>query len=183
MKASFCLPFLLLASLAPRILVARTLLIDQQQSRIDIVVKATMDSFTGHLTHCDPVITVGDDGSVQTASVPFHFRDVATGKDKRDAAMHEWQHTEKFPEGEFALASLEPLQPGRYAARGQLTFHGVTHELAFPVTISTDHAMYAIDGEAVLDTRDFGLPIIRILGLIKVDPLVTVSFHLQGRTP
>jgi polyisoprenoid-binding protein YceI len=183
MKPSFCLLLLLLATAAPRLLAARTLLIDTQQSRVDVVVKATVDSFTGHLTHCDPVITLGDDGTIQTVRVPFHFHDLVTGKDKRDSAMHEWQQTDKFPDGEFVLSSLQPLQPGRYTAQGQLTFHGKTHELSFPVAVSIDHAIYAIDGEATLDTRDFGLPIIRVFGLLKVDPMVTVNFHLQGRTP
>lgn len=161
----------------------RTLQIDPLQSRVDIAVHATMDSFTGHLQHCDPVITLGDDGAITAVRVPFHFRDVATGKPKRDAAMHEWQKTEQFPDGEFVLASLTPLHPGQFTAQGRLTFHGVTRDLAFPVAVTTDQALYAIDGEAVLDTREFGLPVIRVFGLLKVDPLVKVSFHLQGRAP
>jgi hypothetical protein len=32
----------------------------------------------------------------------------------------------------------------------------------------------------VIDTREHGLPVIRLLGLLKVDPLVTVRFHLQA---
>jgi polyisoprenoid-binding protein YceI len=183
MKSSFCLLLLLLATTAPRALAARTLLIDAQQSKVDVVVKATVDSFTGHLTRCDPVITLDDEGAIKTVSVPFRFRDLVTGKDKRDAAMHEWQQTDKFPDGGFILTSLQPLQAGRYTAQGQLTFHGMTHELSFPVAVSIEHALYAIDGEAVIDTRDFGLPIIRVFGLLKVDPLVTVSFHLQGSAP
>ncbi len=170
-------------SLAPAATVTRTLQIDPLQSRVDISVQATVDSFTGHLQHCEPVITLGDDGTITAVRVSFHFRDVATGKAKRDAAMHEWQATDKFPDGEFVLASLAPVQPGQFKARGRLTFHGVTHELAFPVAITTDHALYAIDGEAALDTREFGLPVIRMFGLLKVDPLVKVSFHLQGRAP
>jgi hypothetical protein len=31
-----------------------------------------------------------------------------------------------------------------------------------------------------VDTRDYGLPIIRVFGLLKVDPLVHVQFHLEG---
>ena len=97
--------------------------------------------------------------------------------------MHDWQQTNKHPDGEFILASLTPLQAGRFTAKGKLVFHGVTHELSFPVAVTTDHALYAIDGEADLDTRDFGLPIIRMFALLKVDPLVKISFHLQGLAP
>jgi iron complex transport system substrate-binding protein len=38
-------------------------------------------------------------------------------------------------------------------------------------------------GDASLDTREFGLPVIRLFGLLKVDPVVRVRFHLQGTAP
>ena len=50
----------------------------------------------------------------------------------------------------------------------------------FPIAVTSDGRLLAIDGEAVLDTREFGLPVIRLLGLLKVDPQVAVRFHLQG---
>jgi polyisoprenoid-binding protein YceI len=174
---------LVLPALASGGAAARVLQIDPAQSRIDISVQATVDSFTGHLEHCAPEITLGEDGSIVSVRVPFHFRDVATGKAKRDTAMHEWQQTDRFPDGEFVLTALAPLQPGRFTARGNLLFHGVKHELVFPVAVTTDHALYAIDGEAILDTREYGLPIIKMFAVLKVDPHVKVAFHLQGRVP
>jgi len=161
----------------------RTLVLDPVQSRVEIVVKATVDSFTGKLAQPAAVVTLAPDGSVATARLAFKFRDILTGKEKRDRAMHDWQQSDTFPDGEFILSALSPVSPGQFGARGRLTFHGVTRELTFPVTIATDHAVYAIEGEAVVDTREFGLPIIRMMGVLKVDPLVRVRFHLQGRAP
>ena len=175
--------FLLVAAVVSAAATGRTLDIDPSLSRVDIVVQATVDSFTGHLQHLAPRITLDDTGAIASVLVPFHFRDVATGKAKRDAAMLEWQQTDKFPDGEFVLSSLIPLRPGRFTAQGRLTFHGLTRDLNFPVAVTTDHALYAIDGDAIIDTREFGLPIVRVFGLLKVDPLVKVSFHLQGRAP
>jgi hypothetical protein len=51
----------------------------------------------------------------------------------------------------------------------------------FPFTTSISNGLVVLDGTAVLDTRDFGLPVIRTLWLLKVDPVVRVHFHLQGR--
>lgn len=161
----------------------RTLVLDPVQSRVEIGVKATVDSFTGKLAQPAAVVSLAPDGSVATARLAFKFRDILTGKEKRDRAMHDWQQSDTFPDGEFVLVSLAATAPGQFNARGRLTFHGVTRELVFPVTIALDQAVYAIDGEAVVDTREFGLPIIRMLGLLKVDPLVRVRFHLQGRAP
>lgn len=154
---------------------------DPVQSRIEIIVKATVDSFTGRLEAFAPEVTLGSDGRVTAARVAFRFTDLHTGKDKRDRAMHEWQHTGEFPDGEFVLENLAPAAGGQWLARGRLRLHGRTQLLEFPVTILTQDNICAIDGEAVVDTREFGLPVIRMLGLLKVDPLVHVRFHLQGK--
>lgn len=161
----------------------RPLTIDLEQSHIEIAVKVTVDSFTGKLSRFDSAVGVGDDGRVVSARLAFRFLDVMTGKDSRDKAMHKWQETEKFPDGEFVLTSLEPAAApdSGLVAVGRLTFHGVTRELRFPASVIRDAENYSIDGDAAINTQEFGLPIIRMMGMLKVDPLVHVRFHLRGR--
>ena len=48
------------------------------------------------------------------------------------------------------------------------------------MSVSHEGGLFAIDGDAVIDTRDFGLPIIKKFLVLKVDPEVRVRFHLQG---
>jgi hypothetical protein len=50
----------------------------------------------------------------------------------------------------------------------------------FPVSFLIEGPLYAIDGEVMLDYRDFGLPIIRKFLILTVDPRLRVRFHLQG---
>jgi len=140
-----------------------------------------MDSFTGSLDAYAATITV-DGGKVTAATLGFNFTDVHTGKTARDEAMNEWQATPQHPKCAFVLSSLEPIavSGSRFNARGTLSLHDVTTAIAFPVSVTTDQQLYAIDGEAPLDTRNFGLPVIRKFGLLKVDPLIKVRFHLQG---
>lgn len=151
------------------------------QSTVEVIVKATVDSFTGKLAAYELTGTADESGHIIAARLSFHFRDVLTGKAKRDAAMHDWQHTEQFPDASFELTALTTAPDGTSRASGKLTFHGVTRALGFPVTIGHDGATYAIDGEAPIDTREFGLPVIRLMGLLKVDPVVRVRFHFQGK--
>lgn len=172
----------LLLAAVPLRAAERPLRVDPGQSRIDIAVKATVDSFTGRLSAYVPEIVVGDDGRVVSARLAFRFMDVVTGKPKRDQAMHNWQRTKEFPDGEFVLAALTPGAEGAGQARGRLTFHGVTREIVFPATVTIHGDACAIDGDAAVDVRDFGLPVIRMMGLLKVDPVVHVRFHLQGRS-
>lgn len=155
------------------------LVIDRAQSRVEIVVKATVDSFTGKLDAYNATVTV-EGGRVATATFLFNCSAIRTGKEGRDEAMNEWLETSKHPEGAFTLAALEPAAAGHLNARGTLSLHGVKHEIVFPVSVITDHKVYAIDGEAPVDTRNFGLPVIRKFGLLKVDPIVKIRFHLQG---
>lgn len=183
-RSFLCLAAILGLGVATASAAGRTLAVDQRQSRIEVVVKATMDSFTGRLERYEPAVVVDDKGVV-SARIAFHFKDVFTGKAKRDEAMHEWQNTTTFPDGAFVLSSLTPGAAGEggLVARGQLTLHNTTRELTFPVSVQREGALYAIDGEATLDTRDFGLPVFRAFVLLKVDPVVRVRFHLQGRDP
>lgn len=177
---------LLLVVLSPLAAADRPLALDSASSRVEIDVKATVDSFTGRLPVYQAEIHVdGTSPHVTTASFRFHFADIKTGKSDRDDQMNAWQHSDQFPDGAFTLASLAPAAGGGsgFTATGTLQLHGVTRELTFPVTIATDADHVMIDGAATFDTRDFGLPIIRKFALFKVDPHVTVRFHLAGTVP
>ena len=178
-----CLTFALSSGVAWMDASERPLAIDSVQSRVEIAVHASVDSFTGKLTQFEPTVVIDDEGRVVSARVAFHFRDVVTGKGSRDTAMHKWQHTDEFPDGGFVLTSLEPaVVPEKgFVATGRLTFHGVVRDLRFPVSVLRENGRYVIDGEAVLDTREFGLPVIRMLAVLKVDPQVKVRFHLEGK--
>ena len=160
----------------------RPLLVDPAQSHIEVAVKATVDSFVGRLAAYEPEIAVADDGTIARARLAFRFRDVQTGKEGRDKAMHKWQQSETFPDGTFVLSSLTPAEGATATARGRLSLHGITRDIEFPVSVNRDGPRYAIDGDASVDTRDFGLPGIRMFALLKVDPVVHVRFHLQGTT-
>lgn len=178
MKTRLCLlaliPFATMAG-------AERLRVDERHSSVEIDVRATVDSFTGRLEDYDPVILLDDAGEVTSATVSFHFEDVKTGKDERDRQMHEWQQTKRNPDGVFRLDSLTPSPEGDgFKARGRLEFHHTARELVFPVSITRDGPLIAIDGIAHVDTRDFDLPVIRKFLLLKVDPDVVVRFHLQG---
>jgi polyisoprenoid-binding protein YceI len=157
------------------------LVIDQTQSRVEIAVKATVGSFVGKLANYVTVIAVDSEKrSIEQVAFEFHINDVQTGNATRDKDMLDWEQAAKFPDGRFTLTALDMAAGGRCQARGMLTLHGRSREIVFPATISKDHSLYSIDGDALLDTRDFGLPILHSYWLLTVDPVVHVRFHLKG---
>jgi polyisoprenoid-binding protein YceI len=157
-------------------------IVDPAQSRVEISVKSTIDSFVAELRDFDAAINVpAQPGQVEAAVFRFNFAAIKTGKPDRDSDMNEWQQTAKFPEVVFTLAALEPVAGGKSLARGQLRFHGVERSVSIPVSIGREKTDFTVDGDVVIDTRDYGLPVIRKFLVLKVDPVVSVHFHLQGK--
>jgi polyisoprenoid-binding protein YceI len=157
--------------------------IDKDHSKIAYDVQVTIHPFSGTLTAYQADILVDQAlGKVTKAQLRFKFADLHSGEDKRDHDMLAWENNDQFPEVVFTLTSLDAGPAGgKFTAKGQLLLHGQTKEISFPVSIVTkDNLGYSIDGDTTVDTRDYGLPVIRKFGFLKVDPQVRVSFHLQG---
>jgi polyisoprenoid-binding protein YceI len=160
---------------------SQPLVINGAASKIDIAVKVTADSFVGKLQAYDAEIQVDPAASKVTACrVGFKWADVKTGKDKRDVKMNEWQDSAKNPDGVFQMESLEAGADGHLLAKGTLEMHGLSKPIQFPVTVTPKDGNWVIDGEATVNTTDYGLPVIKMMAMLKVDPRVVVRFHLEG---
>ena len=171
-----------LPPLAAAVVSGPLLIVDSSQSRFEISVKSTIDSFVAELRDFDASIRVAaQTGQAEAAVFRFNFASIKTGKADRDHDMNEWQQTTQFPEVVFTLTALEPAAGGGFLARGQLRFHGVELPVSFPVAIELKNPVVTLDGDAAIDTRDYGLLVIKKYLVLKVDPVVHVHCHLQGR--
>ena len=161
---------------------AAPVVMNMAQSHVEIAVKATIGSFVADLQMFDLLVTTTPrTGQIESAVFRSKFTAIKTGNVDRDRDMNDWQQTDKFPDVIFTLTALEPAPSGKSVARGQLRFHGVDRSLSFPISIVTKAQMIAIEGDVTIDTRDFGLPVITKFYLLKVDPIVHLHFHLQGK--
>ena len=159
--------------------------IDKAKSTFAVDVKVTVDSFVGSLSNYEAKILF-DPATNQASSavLTFRFADVKTGKADRDEKMNTWQGTDTFPDGVFILEKLEAAPSGgAQVATGKLSFHGQTLPLSFPVTIVRSGSQVSIKGEAVVDTSAYGLPVIKMMLMLKVDPKVKLRFDLEGSLP
>lgn len=159
-----------------------TLTIDKTHSRIEVMVGATTHEFTLKLSDYEADILADTaTGKLTKVMLRFKFADLKTGDEKRDEAMLAWENNDQFPEVVFTLISITTDPVGKGTARGQLLLHGIAREINLDLTVTNkDQLIYSIDGESTLDTQDFGLPILHRYGFIRVDPAITLSFHLQG---
>lgn len=157
--------------------------IDRARSFVDVEVKATVDSFTGRLEKYQAAITADSATKrIKAAKFEFRFADLKTGKPDRDAKMLAWLGSPEAA-GVFDLGVLALTPDGQGQANGRLTFHGVSERIEFPVTVVRDGLGYTIKGEAEIDHRNWGLKVIRMMGLLKVDPVVRVKFQVVGELP
>lgn len=160
---------------------SQPLAIDTSATTLEVSVHSPPDSFVGHVTafdvlvSYDPVLHRPD-----KADVVFNFSNLKTGKRGRDEKMLSWMDAAHFPSGHFVLNALKDDGGGNLVASGELAIHGVTQPIQFPVRIQDAAGRLTLDGQVRLDTRTFDLPVIRMLAMLKVDPFVTVKFHLEG---
>jgi len=146
---------------------------------VSVAVKATMHSFTATVAGGELAVT-GDAATrtIESAHYKFPWRGVTTGNKKRDVEMLEWVRADEHPDGVFTLKAIE-TRPAGTVATGTLEFHGNSREIGFPVTIEPAGNGLCISGEATLDHREWGLKQFRKLGLLSVNPTVTVTFKFE----
>lgn len=157
----------------------RTLKIDPARSYVDVDVNTTIDDFTAHLDAYALRANVDDKGRIKSAALTFRFADLKTGKPERDKKMLEWLGGDEAA-GRFELGILALAPDGQGQANGNLTFHGATALVEFPVNVTKTGDTYAITGEATLDYRNWKLKVFRTAFVLKVDPIVKIRFKFAG---
>ncbi|MBI2518074.1 MAG: YceI family protein [Opitutae bacterium] len=181
MKFSRLLLFALVLPLAA-LAADRTLKVDKTRSFVDVDGKSTLRDFSGRLDTYDARLMVDDAGKIKGATLAFKFTDLKTGDKGRDADMIKWLGG-GTPEGRFELGILALAPDGQGQVTGKLTFHGQTQLVEFPVNVLRADDTYTITGETVVNYTNWGLKIIRKLGLAKVDPEVKIRFKFIATPP
>lgn len=158
--------------------------VDAGASQIAAHVRATGHSFDAVVTAYDLDLRWDREaGRIQSARLRFNFADVKTGNARRDREMLQWLSHDRHPAAEFVLDSLETDAAGATRARGGLTFHQKSREVIIPVTITREGGGVRIQGKTTLDHRDWGLPQIRALLFMTVNPELDVAIDIRAAMP
>lgn len=156
----------------------RAIKVDRTRSFVEADVDATVD-FTARLDAYELKATVDEKDRPKTAVLAFKFADLKTGKPERDAEMIAWLGGND-PAGRFELGILALTPSGQGQASGNLTFHGQTHLIEFPVNVVQTDGALVITGETRIDHRNWGLKKFRKLGVLTVNPEVKIRFKVTG---
>ncbi len=159
---------------------AATYEVDKGKSKIEISAKATGHAFGGTLK--DFKITAeGDPATLKPTALDFSwsFKDLDTADGDRDVEMIKWLGGGN-PQGSFKFVKTWSKNGVDYA-EGTLTIHGVAKTVHIPITVKKDGDNVTTSGKLVFDYKDFGLPLIRAMLVMTVEPEITVTFTLVGK--
>lgn len=159
---------------------AATLDVDKTKSKIQVLAKATGHNFTGTLT--DYTITASGDATTlkpTALDLSWSFKNLDTADKGRDTEMIKWLGG-GAPKGSYKFVKVWSKDGVDYA-EGTLTINGVAKTVQIPITVKKDAGVITTTGKVEIDYKNFGLPIVRAMLVMTVDPKVTVSFTVVGK--
>jgi polyisoprenoid-binding protein YceI len=122
-------------------------------------------------------------GGLQAFEIAIPAARLASDKEGLDKNMHKALKVDKFPEITFRLNRFDPRGKA-YRAIGTLKIAGVEREVAFDVTALRQEAGLTVKGSVDMLMTDYGIaPPKAMLGMLKTDPKVTVTFETTFIVP
>jgi polyisoprenoid-binding protein YceI len=102
-----------------------------------------------------------------------------SSKDGLDKNMYKALKTKEHPVITFSLKRMEGA-PGALKAIGVLQIAGVEREVTLPLKTTRKGDALAVSGEIDVLMTDFGIaPPKAMMGMVKADPKITVTFDVQ----
>ena len=118
-------------------------------------------------------------GGVEAFEIAIKAASLTSPKDGLDKNMHKALKTAEHPDITFKLTRLEAgTAPNTFTAVGVLTIAGVEKEVALPLKVAVTASTLTVTGEIALLMTDYGIkPPTAMLGMLKTDPKITVTFE------
>ena len=117
--------------------------------------------------------------SPANAKLSFPVDELSSGNALEDRELKRRIDARRFPSIDGVLDELrETGRDGRYLARGDLTFRGVTNSYEDEITIEqVDERTLRLVGEHIFDIREFGMDPPKIM-MFRVEPEVKVRVEI-----
>jgi len=167
--------------------VAQAVPVDTGRSHLSIHVdKSGLFSAFAHNHRIEAPIASGElDVEKRSATLAFATREMKVMdegiSDSERSTIDQTMKGEKvldvalFPEIRFVSTSITSQDGGRYQVRGDLTLHGVTRPVEFPVAFAHDR----YNGSVKLKQTDFGITPVTIAGgTVKVKDVIEIVFEI-----
>jgi polyisoprenoid-binding protein YceI len=125
-------------------------------------------------------------GGVTAFEVAIPAATLTSPREGLDKNMHKALQVNEHPDITFRLLRFEsrPSPAGGLRAIGVLTIAGVEREVALNITTARKGATLLVQGQLQLLMTDWGIkPPVALMGMLKTDPKVTVTFETTLAVP
>lgn len=117
-------------------------------------------------------------GALEGFDIAVPVATLKSGKDGLDKNLYKALLSDKHPDITFRLTKLEPAAAGMKAT-GTLRVAGVERSITFDITTQLTGGAFLVKGSVPLVMTDYGIaPPKAMLGMLKTDPKVTITFEL-----
>jgi len=117
-------------------------------------------------------------GAVEAFEIAIPAATLSSAQDGLDKNMHKALKVQQHPEITFRLLRLQPAAAGALNGVGVLRIAGVEREVTLELKAQRNHSTLAVKGQLQLLMTDYGItPPKAMLGMLKTDPKVTVTFE------
>lgn len=177
----------LVLAMACHLTAAQAVDVDARHSSITVKVEKSglFSAFAHNHTIQAPIASGKLDTEKRTAVLMFNAKEMKVldegVKGPERADIDQTMKSDKvldvqhFPEIRFVSTSITPQDGGRYLAHGDLTLHGTTRPVEFPITFSKDR----YTGSVKLKQTDFGITPVSIAGgAVKVKDAIEIVFEI-----
>jgi polyisoprenoid-binding protein YceI len=113
-----------------------------------------------------------------SAALTLPVEAIKSGNGLQDREMRRRFDVSKYPTISATVTHGETLPgKGKYRATAKLTMHGITKEIAGDIQLSVDGTTMTIDGQQVINVKEFGIDPPRLI-ILKVEPDVDLQVHI-----
>jgi polyisoprenoid-binding protein YceI len=149
-------------------------------------VRVTRAQFAGPLEGSDLWASALKPGGMEAFEITIPASTLTSPREGLDKNMHKALQVTAHPDIVFRLLRLEPGTgtPAALRAIGVLRVAGVEREVTLDITTERKGSTLSVQGRVQFLMTDFGIkPPVAMLGMLKTDPKVTVSFETVLATP
>jgi hypothetical protein len=123
-------------------------------------------------------------GGLRAFEIAVAAATLSSPKEGLDKNMHKALKVQDHPQITFRVNRIEPGADDAVKAIGVLQITGVEREVVLPLKVRRDGATLSVKGELQLLMTDYGIkPPTAMLGMLKTDPKVTVTFETVLAVP
>jgi hypothetical protein len=124
-------------------------------------------------------------GGVEAFDITIRAASLTSSQEGFDQTMHQALKVSEHQDITFRLLRLEPAAAANsLTAVGLLKIAGIEKEVAFPIRAGVNASTITVIGDVALLMTDYGItPPKAMLGILKTDPEITVTFEIVLALP